>query len=356
MNKVLVFVEDPGVTNMIIDFPDFFKKLNFEFEIIANNYASEILLKKNINHIKITDEKELINYLKFNNFNIFLVGTSENKNSLALNLIAIARDKKILSIGLVDMMANYRFRFRGNSTDPLFYKPDKLIVTDENTKLKFINLGFEKDNIFTCLHPQEERIKKLRESFLKQKIENKKNYQRWLFVSESSDNLNPKESFLNKDFTLRGRGKCSWRTGIVLEEIIDIIKTFNPKPKLVLRMHPKNIKNQFIDWSNEFVFDEIQDPLQSVWQSDVILGMSSNLLVEAMLLGKPVFSVLTRSSEKEWMEELKMNYIYSVHNRKDLHNLLSGIFKKKFPKINYHKNINKKKSILEVLEVFAIQN
>ncbi len=356
MNKVLVFVEDPGVTNMVIDFPNFFKEFNFEFQIIANNFASEILLKKNISHIIISNEKELINYLNLNDFNIFLIGTSENKNSLAFNLIDIAKDKKILSIGLVDMMANYKFRFSGNSSDPLFYKPDKLIVTDENTKLKFINIGFEKENIFTCLHPQEERIKKLRESFLKQKIEKTKINQRWLFVSESSDILNPKESFLSNDFTLRGRGKCNWRTGIVLEEIIDTIKTFNPKPELVLRMHPKNIKKQFIDWSNEFIFDEIQDPLQSVWQSDVILGMSSNLLVEAMHLGKPVFSVLTRAIEKEWMNELKMDYIYSVHKRKDLHKLLNEIFKKQYPKVNKLININKKKSILEVLEDFKISN
>ena len=356
MTKILVFVEDPGVTNMVIDFPNFFRELNFKFQIIANNFASEILLKKNIRHVKIVNKKELKNYLKLNEFDIFLVGTSENKKSLALNLIDIAKDKKILSIGLVDMMSNYNFRFSGNSSNPLFYKPDKLIVTDENTKLKFINIGFEKENIFTCLHPQEERIKKLRESFVKQKIEKTRINQRWLFVSESSDILNPKESFLNNDLTLRGRGKCNWRTGIVLEEIIDTIKTFNPKPELVLRMHPKNTKTQFIDWSNEFIFDEIQDPLQSVWQSDVILGMSSNLLVEAMYLGKPVFSVLTRASEKEWMNELKMDYIYSVHNRKDLHKLLIEIFKKKYPNVNNHININKKKSILEVLEEFKITN
>ena len=46
MNKVLIFVEDPGVTNMVIDFPNFFKQLDFKFQIIANNFASEILLKK----------------------------------------------------------------------------------------------------------------------------------------------------------------------------------------------------------------------------------------------------------------------------------------------------------------------
>ena len=350
MNKVLVFVEDPGVTNMVIDFPDFSEDLNFEFQIIANNYASEILFKRNINHIKIKNEIDLTNFLEKNDFNLFLIGTSENRNSLGLHLIDIAKNKEILSIGLVDMMANYKYRFSGKSNDPLFFKPDKLIVTDENTKLKFLNIGFEKENIFICSHPQEERIKHLKESFFTNKIKNNINKQRWLFVSESTDILNPNQSFFNKNFTLKGRGKCKWRTGIVLEEIIDIIKNFNPKPDLVLRMHPKNTKNQFLDWSNEFVFDEISDPLESVWQSDIVLGMSSNLLVEAMYLDKPVFSVLTRASEKEWMHELKMNFIHSVCNREDLNDLLNDVFKKRYPKFKlYPKNKNKNKSIKEIL-------
>ncbi|MDA9704191.1 hypothetical protein N9U76_02000, partial [Prochlorococcus sp. AH-736-L19] len=273
-----------------------------------------------------------------------------------LNLIDFAKNKKILSIGLVDMVANYKYRFSGKSNDPLFFKPDRLIVTDQNTKLKFINIGFEKDNIFICSHPQEERIKNVKDVFLTKKIENKTGNQRWLFVAESTDILNPKESFLNTNFTLRGRGQCKWRTGIVLEEIIDIIKNFKPKPDLVLRMHPKNIKKQFVDWSDEFVFDEISDPLESVWQSDVILGMSSNLLVEAMHLDKPVFSVLTRASEKEWMNELKMNYIHSVFNREDLNDLLNNIFNKRYPKSKIFTKSNKNKTIKEILVGLKILN
>ena len=77
--------------------------------------------------------------------------------------------------------------------------------------------------------------------------------------------------------------------------------------------------------------------------------MSSNLLVEAMHLGKPVFSVLTRSLEKEWMHELKMNLIYSVYNRKNLNSLLNDILRKKYPKVKNYRSLKKKKSIIDVL-------
>ena len=46
MSKFLIFVEDPGVTNMILEFPSFFQYLNADFQIIAVNYAKEILQKK----------------------------------------------------------------------------------------------------------------------------------------------------------------------------------------------------------------------------------------------------------------------------------------------------------------------
>ena len=48
MKKFLVFVEDPGVTNMILDFPKLFSSLNAEFQIIANSYAADILSNKKI--------------------------------------------------------------------------------------------------------------------------------------------------------------------------------------------------------------------------------------------------------------------------------------------------------------------
>ena len=160
MNKFLIFVEDPGVVNMILDFPILFKTLKADYKIIANSYAADILTTKNFCSIELII-KDLIKFLKNNIFDIFIVGTSENKNSLGLELIKIAKIKNILSIGLIDMLVNYKFRFSGNSNNPLNYAPDKIIVTDTQTRNKFVSLGFLKENIYICKHPQEEKLKVL---------------------------------------------------------------------------------------------------------------------------------------------------------------------------------------------------
>lgn len=351
MSKFLIFVEDPGVTNMILEFPSFFQYLNADFQIIAVNYAKEILHKKNIPFISVENQQILHDFLRNKSYDFFLIGTSENKNSLGLELIKIAKTKNILSIGLIDMVANYQFRFSGNSNNPLKYRPDKVIVTDDYTKEKYFNLGFESENIYVCEHPQQARLKKIKNKFLKKKKSKNQKKGRWLFVAENTDQLNPKESFLSEEYTLRGRGDCKWRTGIVLEEIIDIIKTFSPRPNLVVRLHPKNDINQFSQWSKDITIDEIDDPLESIWESNIILGMSSNLLVEALYLDKPVFSVLTRPREKKYMNELNTNLIYSVSNRIDLKYLMKRLFKGSFPKASNQKNLGNKKNLFEVLSI-----
>ena len=104
----------------------------------------------------------------------------------------------------------------------------------------------------------------------------------------------------------------------ILEEILDALKIVSPKQKLTVRLHPKNNKDQFSKWEDEIRFDQIIDPLKSVLSSDIILGMSSNLLVESMICQKPVLSILPRFIEKKWLSELNSNLIKTVFNRFDL--------------------------------------
>ena len=82
---------------------------------------------------------------------------------------------------------------------------------------------------------------------------------------------------------------------------------------------------QFKSWQNEITFDNYKDPLESVWKADFVLGMSSNLLIEAIFLGKNVLSILPRYEEKEWMSELKNGLIPTVFDRKELVNKLINL-------------------------------
>ena len=130
----------------------------------------------------------------------------------------------IKTIGLVDMLTNASERFKGETHNPLQHKPDLLFVTDQLTKTAYINLGINRNNIFVCKHPQEERINNLKNLFQEKFPRKNQLSKRWLFVSENIDLFNPDMSFKSENYTLSGRGKTNWRTGIVLEEVIDALK------------------------------------------------------------------------------------------------------------------------------------
>ena len=326
MNKrFFIFVEDPGAANMVFDLPDFFQQNNFQYEITASKYASTILTQKKIRHTEFKNINQAIDFIDKKKYYAFLIGTSENPKSLGLELIDYGKKKMIKTIGLVDMLTNASERFKGETHNPLQHKPDLLFVTDQFTKTAYINLGINQNNIFVCKHPQEERINNLKNLFQEKFPRKNQLSKRWLFVSENIDLFNPDMSFKSENYTLSGRGKTNWRTGIVLEEVIDALKNVSPQSKLVVRLHPKNELKQFKSWQNEITFDNYKDPLESVWKADFVLGMSSNLLIEAIFLGKNVLSILPRYEEKEWMSELKNGLIPTVFDRKELVNKLINL-------------------------------
>ena len=350
MNKRLfIFVEDPGSLNMVIDLPKFFNDFNISFDLAANNYASDLLKLKKIDHIRLQNIEDAKLFLNDKEYYIFLIGTSENRKSLGLDLIRLGNRRKIKTVGIVDMFINYADRFKGESNYSLQFKPDFLFVTDTETRSGFVKLGFEKDNIFVCKHPQQERLSKVKAIFTKKFPIKNKRKKRWLFVSENIDLLNPSESLLSDDYSFLGRGGSKWRTAIILEEVIDVLKSYCPDIKLEVRLHPKNKKEQFDIWKNEIIFDKIVDPLESIWKADFVLGMSSNLLVEAMLLEKNVLSILPRLKEKEWLYELKMDMIPTVFNTFDLKNKIK-YFSNSDTNSSKRKYLNdKRKSINELI-------
>jgi hypothetical protein len=78
-----------------------------------------------------------------------------------------------------------------------------------------------------------------------------------------------------------------------------------PRPWVVLRLHPKSRAEDFAAClDNVDAVSSGGDPLPLLWAADVVLGMTSMLLLEAALLGKPHLSVLPRAEERAWLAPL----------------------------------------------------
>ena len=123
-----------------------------------------------------------------------------------------------------------------------------------------------------------------------------------VFLAEGVDQLNPDASQATAAYTLRGSGNSDDRTTIVLEEVLAAAARLDPKPYVVLRLHPKNATDDYSELRDALdMVSQGGDPLPLLWCADAVVGMTTFLLVEAALLGLPTLSVLPRAKEVEWL-------------------------------------------------------
>ena len=322
---ILIFVEDPGATNMALDLPAKLVDRGYQATLLAANHAIDYLSVRHLTFQAVTNDVDAGFLLDHFMPKLLSVGTSENPDSIGLALIDEARMRNIPVVAMVDMACNAERRFRGRGDIALTHAPDRLIVSDAITQDAFVALGFPLEHIALLGHPQYDMAWRRRRELEQAGLRAPRVSPRWVFVAEGFDQLNPAASYRTPEYTLMGRGDTDWRTGIVLEEILDGIAALQPRPDIVVRLHPKSMRQDFNQWVNDISFDDGTDPLACIWDADVVLGMSSMLLVEAAILGRPVLSILPRQSESQWLGPLAMKYVASVWDRKSLRSTLGHL-------------------------------
>ena len=264
---------------------------------------------------------------------LLIVGTSEDMDCFAHDLVSAARTRGIASLGVVDMTVNADRRFRGRSNDPLWHVPDWLAVTDDFAAAAFTVLGYPTDRLLVCGHPHYDKVRVQRGKFLLQDctVLRQVFYPQapagrpiWLFLAEGIDQLNPTVSFRSPDYTLHGREGNDFRGVIVLEEVLDAAAELSPRPWVVLRLHPKNRVEDFITLAPELgMVSQTGDPLPLVWAADLVLGMTTMLLLETYLLKRPHLAILPRTVERTWLYTIDKGLTKSVCTRATLRAMLS---------------------------------
>jgi hypothetical protein len=331
---ILLFVEDPGAANMVLDLPAAIAAHGHRALLLAGGHAIQYLADREVVFRAVSADIDADSLLDDICPRIVVTGTSENPDSLGLALNDAARRRRLPSIGLVDMSCNADRRFRGHTNLVFAHAPDYLVVPDSTTHDAFMKLGFTPDHVALLGHPQYDRVWRRRHELEAGPNRPSRPRPRWVFVAEGFDLLAPAASRRSADYTLHGRGDTDWRTGIVLEEILDAVARFSPRPEIMVRPHPKTTHDNFTQWAPEIVFDDAPDPLPALWDAEAVLGMSSMLLVEAAILGRPVLSILPRVEERGWLGPLANGDIPSVCDRKALQDALENIAGGHWPPIS----------------------
>ena len=257
-----------------------------------------------------------------------LVGTSENEHSLGLSLVKAARACGLATAGFVDGFANASFRFRGTTSSPLAYAPDVVFVPDEPTRRAFVELGLDGSRVLVTGHPYHDDVLRKRDALEAEGVEAvrrrvlhaPRDARVITFVSELSTGFDAAQFQRSSEYTLTGRGQRSGRTEIVLEEVIDAVRACRDQNLyLVLRLHPKNTRAELGSLVDEV--DHVSEggmALEVAFASDLVVGMTSMLLVEASLLGRPTLSVVPRIAETVWLPTIASGSTPCATTREEL--------------------------------------
>jgi hypothetical protein len=264
-----------------------------------------------------------------------VVGTSENPRSPSFDLVAKAQRAGIPTLGAVDGSTSAEHRFRGTSTRPLAHAPDWIIVPTKGTAQAFRRLGHPADKVVVCGHPHHDVIRRARADLAGQ---NRAALRRSLlpmitddrpiltFLAEISDGLDPALFQRRSGYSLTGRGGDDRRTNIVLEEVLDAVGGLDPRPHVVLRLSPKNTTDEFTAYRAEVsVISQGGSPWPLLHVSDIVVGMSTTVLQESVLLARPTLSVLPCESEKAWLPDGLASLIPCITTRAALQTALKTV-------------------------------
>ncbi len=329
VSPVALMVEDPGAANFLSPLVDRLIKESVSVTIYGVGVGAAQLRSRGYVVEPPPSARKASVLLERGMFKALITGTSEDPNSPAFDLLRAARASRIPTIGVVDASVNAQFRFRGTTQDPLANAPDWLIVPDETTTLAFDSLGFPQSNICQVGNPARDwakrRGREIRSAYMEDLNQKGLNSsaKRVVFVSEISDGLNPSQYIQSAAYTLAGRGTSRARTMIVVEEFLDgcarLQQQLGQRATLVLRLHPKQQRDDLGLLVEEF--DEIStggDPLEMVATADVVVGMSSMLLLQAYDIGVPCLAILPRGEELSWLPEVAAGRLPAATTRQEV--------------------------------------
>ena len=326
----LFFAEDPGAVNYLAPIIQKYNELNIGYVLLCDGLACKHFdMLGEFKYISITNEINASQILNTYDANIIVVGTSENPESMGLMLIDEAKNRSMPTVGIVDGPAMPEYRFRGYSNSPLQHVPDWVIVPDALVKNNFIKLGIKQERILNLGHPLIDKVRVLADELHSEGKERVRSRifpecvgarPILVFLTEISDGLDPSAYKKNEQYTLTGYSNDNLRTNIVLEEWLIATEKITPKPFRVLRLHPKNSIDEFSLYTDQFdLISKGGEPWPLLFASDVVTGMTSILLLEAVVLGCATLSILPRKIEESWLNIIESGITPAVTKREEIY-------------------------------------
>ena len=321
MKKINFFLEDPGSSNFILGIRKALDKNKIILKVYAQKFAK--------NYLK--DHKEQVDDFNLNNNSIFecdllVIGTTENKKTKSKLLFEKAKKKKVLTGLIIDAPTALDQDFFINMLKQIKNLIDFIFTADSRTVKVLRENKIDKKKIMKVTNPKFDYI----QNYVKYNYKNE-GKKKIAFLGELSDGLDNEEFIKNCEYNLHGYSGSKKRTEIVFEEFITAINDFRNESEIYFRLHPKEKKSsykKYFECIDQFSFKE--NSINFINRMDLIVGMTTNLISEARVLGKECLSIIPRDKEINWINSDIRPFIKVVRNTNDLKKFLKKFFSKKY--------------------------
>lgn len=218
-----------------------------------------------------------------------LTGTSTG-DTVERDLIVHARRAGVPTVGVLDSWVNLTERFTGRTA--FEYLPDRLAVMDEATRSLLVSAGAPASNIVSTGHPHLDRVKVLtasQRSSVRARLGATDDHLLVVFASEplSDEQTNP----------------LPFDELSVLRDILAITATGRARVRLIVRPHPREgvlkLNGVLRGATADTSVDRSVPSRELVAAADVVIGMTTILLIEAAIAGTRAVSYQPGCAESD---------------------------------------------------------
>ena len=339
--KILFVASDPGGSRALIPIINACEERNLNSVVVDHGYlgreVSDTVMK--------IDAQEFINYEHFKDsqsrhaYSVLCFGTSL-KDNIPLRIVFNAKNIGIPTICILDNWMNYKHRLCLKKDNYVW--PDIYAVMDEYAKMKAIEEGIPEEMIKITGHPAFSNIIDLHQEI--QNVDNSNNIQTRnkkliVFVSEpvEHDNLNAINEKLKRNYTEKD----------VLKILYDKCKLLSKKLSINILPHPREDINSLKSYVSEIggVADDVVIDGHNrdiIGGADGVIGMTSILLYESWLKGKPTLSLQPGLARNDLNIFEDREGVFCIHN----FNTQQNIFDEWIKNVLYTENIKPRKDAL----------
>lgn len=344
--NILAFAREAGGARAIAPVCRVMRDKGWELLLLAKDHALDIFKNQGLDCVDFPNfDEEILNRLtdkSFGSLPTFVFTSATSLPTLDMTekyLWRWGQRNNIPTAGLVDQWQNYALRFSGRTKkERLAYLPDYIFAMDELAKSEMIKDGIPQDRIVITGQPALDRF--IRE--YKMMYAKAHKIRRGLKIPPGFIVVTFVAESLKKDFG-KSLGYDEQTTLRFLEKTLSDIAAVNKDLKmcLLIRLHPENKVEEFrwilsrLPTIEKRIIQKELKPFEVIAVSDIVVGMTSIILIEAILVGKITVSLQINSIPDSQSVLTRTGVIPFIKDTRSGKNILSRLLKDKGYKRRY---------------------